>query len=159
MDRSSDVSRNHSGIVVPPPLIYVAFFLIGMGLQRYVPVARMPVAIGRVLGAVLVLSCLVLTTWSFRRFWASGTSIVPIRPTTALVTEGPYRLTRNPMYLGLLLLYIGVACWFGLVWPLLLAPVVVWVMGVSVIGREERYLTRKFGEEYRRYQAHVRRWL
>jgi protein-S-isoprenylcysteine O-methyltransferase Ste14 len=159
MDRSSDVSRNHSGIVVPPPLIYVAFFLIGMGLQRYVRVARLPVAIGRVLGAVLVLSCLVLSTWSIRRFWASGTSIVPIRPTTALVTEGPYRLTRNPMYLGLLLLYIGVACWFGLVWPLLLAPVVVWVMGVSVIGREERYLTCKFGEEYRRYQAHVRRWL
>jgi len=63
------------------------------------------------------------------------------------------------MYLGLLLLYIGVACWFGLVWSLLLAPVVGWVMGVSVIGREERYLTRKFGDEYQRYQEHVRRWL
>jgi len=145
--------------VVPPPLIYAAFFLVGLGFQRYVPAARLPVGIGRVLGAVLVLSWLVLTTWSFRRFWASGTSVVPIRPTTALVTEGPYRLTRNPMYLGLLLLYIGVACWFGLVWPLLLAPVVVWVMGVSVIGREERYLTRKFGDKYRRYQARVRRWL
>ncbi len=159
MDRPSDVSTDHSGVVVPPPLIYVAFFLVGLGFQRYVPMARLPVGIGRVLGAVLVLSWLVLTTWSFRRFWASGTSVVPIRPTTALVTEGPYRLTRNPMYLGLLLLYIGVACWFGLVWPLLLAPVVVWVMGVSVIGREERYLTRKFGDEYQRYQEHVRRWL
>ena len=159
MDRPSDVSTDHSGVVVPPPLIYVAFFLVGLGAQRYVPVARLPAGIGRVLGTVLVLSWLVLTTWSFRRFWASGTSVVPIRPTTALVTEGPYRLTRNPMYLGLLLLYIGVACWFGLVWPLLLAPVVVWVMGVSVIGREERYLTRKFGDEYRRYQSHVRRWL
>jgi protein-S-isoprenylcysteine O-methyltransferase Ste14 len=75
------------------------------------------------------------------------------------VTDGPYRLTRNPMYLGLLLLYIGVACWFGLVWPLLLAPVLVWVMGVSIIDREERYLARKFDDEYRRYKAHVRRWL
>ena len=159
MDRPSDVSTDHSGVVVPPPLIYVAFFLVGLGAQRYVPVARLPVGIGRILGAVLVLSWLVLTTWSFRRFWAYGTSVVPIRPTTALVTEGPYRLTRNPMYLGLLLLYIGVACWFGLVWSLLLAPVVGWVMGVSVIGREERYLTRKFGDEYRRYQSHVRRWL
>ena len=159
MDRSSDVSTDHAGVVVPPPLIYVAFFLVGMGLQRYVPVARLPVGTGRVLGAALVLSCLMLTTWSFRRFWASGTSIVPIRPTTALVIDGPYRFTRNPMYLGLLLLYIGVACWFGLVWPLFLAPVLVWVVGVSVIGPEERYLTRKFGDEYRRYHAHVRRWL
>jgi protein-S-isoprenylcysteine O-methyltransferase Ste14 len=158
MDHSSN-STDHSGVVVPPPLIYVALFLIGMGFQRYVPLARLPVGNGRVLGAVLVLSWLGLTTWSFRRFWASGTSIVPIRPTTKLVTEGPYRLTRNPMYLGLLLLYIGVGCWFGLVWPLLLAPIVVWVMSVSVIGREERYLTRKFGDEYGQYRAHVRRWL
>ena len=159
MNHPSEVSTDHSGVVVPPPLIYVAFFLVGMGLQRYVPVPRLPLGTGRVLGAVLVLLWLLLTTSSFRRFWASGTSVVPVRPTTALVIEGPYRFTRNPMYLGLLLLYVGVAGWFGLVWPLLLAPVLVWVIGVSVIGREERYLTRKFGDEYRRYQAHVRRWL
>ena len=159
MNDPSKVSTDHSGVVVPPPLIFVAFFLVGMGLQRYVPVPRLPIGTGRVLSAVLMLSWLLLTTWSFRRFWASGTSVVPVRPTTALVIEGPYRFTRNPMYLGLLSLYVGVACWFGLVWPLLLAPVLVWVIGVSVIGREERYLTRKFGDEYRRYQAHVRRWL
>jgi protein-S-isoprenylcysteine O-methyltransferase Ste14 len=159
MDRSSNVSKDHSGVVVPPPLIYIGFFLVGMGLQRFVPIARMPVGIGHVLGAVLAFSCLMLATWSIRRFWASGTSIVPIRSTTALVIEGPYRLSRNPMYMGLLLLYMGVACWFGLLWPLLLAPVLVGVMGAAVIGREERYLTRKFGDEYRRYQAQVRRWL
>ena len=103
MNHPSEVSTDHSGVVVPPPLIYVAFFLVGMGFQRYVPMGRLPVGTGRVLGAVLVLSWLMLTTWSFRRFWASGTSIVPIRPTTALVIDGPYRLTRNPMYVGLLL--------------------------------------------------------
>ena len=159
MNHASEPSKDHSGIVVPPPLIYVAFFLVGVGLQRYVPAPPLPIGIGRVLSAVLVLSWLLLTTWSLRRFWASGTSIVPIRPTTALVIEGPYRYTRNPMYLGLLFLYLGVACWFRLLWPFLLAPVLVWVIGMSVIGREERYLTRKFGDEYRRYQAHVRRWL
>jgi protein-S-isoprenylcysteine O-methyltransferase Ste14 len=159
MDRSSDISTDHSGVVVPPPLIYVAFFIVGMGFQRYIPLPRLPGGIERVLGVVLVLSWLALTIWSFRRFWASGTSVVPIRPTTALVIHGPYRFTRNPMYLGLLMLYAGVACWFGFVWPLLLAPILVWVIDASVIGREERYLTRKFGDEYRRYQAHVRRWL
>jgi len=159
MNHPSEASRDHAGVVVPPPLIYVAFFLAGLGVQRYAPAPSLPVAMGRVVGGGLVLLCLLLSTWSFRRFWSSGTSIVPVRPTTALVIEGPYRFTRNPMYLGLLFLYAGIACWFGLVWALLLAPVLVWVVGVSVIRREERYLTRKFGDEYRRYQAHVRRWL
>jgi protein-S-isoprenylcysteine O-methyltransferase Ste14 len=124
-----------------------------------VPIPLLPVGAVRILGAVLVLLWLMLTTWSFARFWRSGTSVIPVRPTTALVIEGPYRLTRNPMYVGLLLLYTGVACWAGLAWPLLLIPVLVWVIGVSVIRREERYLTRKFGDEYRRYQTQVRRWL
>jgi protein-S-isoprenylcysteine O-methyltransferase Ste14 len=159
MNQHSAVSTDHAGVVVPPPLIYVGFFLAGVGLQRYVPAPLLPVGIGRALGAGLVLVWLVLTVWSVRRFRASGTSIVPVRPATTLVIEGPYRYTRNPMYLGLLLLYAGVACGFGLAWPLLLAPVLVWVIGTSVIGREERYLTRKFGDDYRRYQAHVRRWL
>ena len=159
MDRPSELSPDHSGVVVPPPLIYVVFFLGGVGLQRYVLLPRLPIGMGRALGAVLALSWLVLTTWSFRRFWASGTSVIPVRPTTALVIEGPYRFTRNPMYLGLLLLYLGVTCWFGFVGPLLLAPVLVWVIGAWVIVREERYLERKFGNEYRRYQAQVRRWL
>jgi protein-S-isoprenylcysteine O-methyltransferase Ste14 len=63
------------------------------------------------------------------------------------------------MYLGMLLLYLGVTCWFGLLWALFLTPLLVWVMGAAVIRREERYLTRKFGAAYRQYQAQVRRWL
>jgi protein-S-isoprenylcysteine O-methyltransferase Ste14 len=144
--------------MVPPPLIYVLFFLAGLVLQRYVPIAQLP-SWTLLLAPVLIASWLMLTVWSFRRFWGAGTSIVPVRPSTALVIEGPYRLTRNPMYVGMLFLYLGVACWSGLMWPLLLAPVLVWVIHVTVIGREERYLIRKFGDEYRRYQTQVRRWL
>jgi protein-S-isoprenylcysteine O-methyltransferase Ste14 len=159
MDRSSTVSTDNAGVMVPPPLIYVAFFLGGVGMQRYVPLPPLPAWTARILAGVLVLSWLLITIWSFRRFWVSGTSIVPVRPSTALVIEGPYRLTRNPMYLGLLSLYLGVTCWSGLMWPLILTPVLVWVIHVTVIGREERYLIRKFGDDYRRYQAQVRRWL
>lgn len=159
MDRHSEVPPNHAGVVVPPPLIYLAFFLVGLVLQRYLPLPRLPIGIGRAVGAVLVLLWLALFLWSIRRFWAAGTSVIPVRPTTALVIEGPYRFTRNPMYLGLLFLYAGLACWFGLVWPLLLAPAVVWVINVYVIAREERYLDRKFGQEYRQYHTHVRRWI
>lgn len=159
MDRHSEVPPNHAGVVVPPPLIYLAFFLVGLVLQRYLPLPRLPIGIGRAVGVVLVLLWLALFLWSIRRFWAAGTSVIPVRPTTALVIEGPYRFTRNPMYLGLLFLYAGLACWFGLVWPLLLAPAVVWVINVYVIAREERYLDRKFGQEYRQYRAQVRRWI
>lgn len=102
---------------------------------------------------------MVLVGWSFKRFWAVGTSVVPVRPTTAIVVQGPYRFTRNPMYLGLLLLYLGVAGWFGFAGPLVLAPVLVWVISAYVIAREERYLERKFGGEYLRYKTQVRRWL
>jgi len=159
MSETSGLSTDHAAVTVPPPLIYVAFFVVGVGLQLYLPLGRLPIGIGRVVGAGLVLSGLVLSAWSVRRFWAAGTSVLPVRPTTALVIEGPYRWTRNPMYLALLLMYIGAALWFALVWPLLLAPVLVVVMNVSVICREERYLTRKFGGEYRHYQTQVRRWL
>lgn len=150
---------DHSGVVIAPPMTVFMFFLIGIALQRFVPLPGLPMGIGRTVGAVLALLWLLLLTWSLRRLWASGTSVLPLRPTTALVIEGPYRFTRNPMYVGLLLLYAGVACWFGLTWPLLLAPILVWVIDVWVIQREEQYLARKFGDEYRQYQRQVRRWL
>ena len=159
MDRSPGSAPDHSGVVVPPPLVYVVFFLAAMAIGRFVPLPRLPIGVGRMLGAALALSGIGLSVWSMRRFWASGTSVVPIRPSTAIVIEGPYHFTRNPMYLGMLLVYVGAACWWGLVWPLLLAPVLVLVMNVAVIGREERYLTRKFGGEYQRYHAQVRRWI
>jgi len=159
MGHPSETPRDHSGVVVPPPLIYALFFLVGAGLQRYLPLPRFPQVAGRILGAALALAWLVLTVSSFKSFWASGTSVIPVRPTTALVIHGPYRFTRNPMYLSLLLLYVGLACWFGWVWPLILAPGLVFVINAYVIGREERYLHHKFGQEYQRYQARVRRWM
>ena len=159
MSQPASPPRDHSGVFIPPPLIYVLFFLAGLALERAVPLPPPPAAIARPLGALLVLACVALSVWSFRHFWAAGTSVVPIRPTTALVVHGPYRFTRNPMYLGLLLAYTGLACLFGLVWPLLLGPAVVWVVYVWVIAPEERYLAEKFGEEYHRYRARVRRWV
>ena len=159
MNSTVKTPKDHAGVTFPPPLIYVVFLLVGIGLERYLPLPRIPLAIGRALGTVFVAACLLLVVWSFRRFWASGTSVVPVRPTTALVIEGPYRFTRNPMYVGMLLLYTGIACGLGLVWPLLLAPILIWTISTFVIGREERYLTRKFGDQYLRYQSQVRRWL
>jgi protein-S-isoprenylcysteine O-methyltransferase Ste14 len=82
-----------------------------------------------------------------------------MRPTTALVTSGPYRLTRNPMYLGMAFLYAGLALSFGVTWSLAFLPLVLLAVDRLAILREEHYLEAKFGEEYRRYKARVRRWL
>jgi protein-S-isoprenylcysteine O-methyltransferase Ste14 len=89
----------------------------------------------------------------------AGTPIRTDRPVPRLVTDGPFRFTRNPEYLGLAMLYAGIALLRNSLWAILLLPVVVYVIQREVIGREERYLERTFGEEYLAYKAQVRRWL
>jgi protein-S-isoprenylcysteine O-methyltransferase Ste14 len=89
----------------------------------------------------------------------AGTSFRTERPTTAIVTAGPFRYSRNPIYVALTLLYLGIGMVLNALWVLLLIVPVIAVMQRGVIAREERYLERKFGDEYRRYQVRVRRWL
>ena len=89
----------------------------------------------------------------------AGTPIRTDRPVPRLVTDGPFRYTRNPGYLGLTMLYAGIAVLRNALWAILLLPLVLYVIQRQVIGREERYLERTFGEEYRAYKAQVRRWL
>ena len=114
-----------SGIHFPPPLLYVAHFLSGMLLDRWIPLPVLPRAPSRLVAAVLLLPGFVLIFWSLWLFLRARTSPLPMRPTTAIVRSGPYRFTRNPMYLGMLLLYLGVAFLFDVTWALVLAPAVV----------------------------------
>ena len=93
---------------------------------------------------------------AFRR---AGTSPNPYRPSSQLVTTGIYRISRNPMYVGFTLWYLAAACWLNNVWLFVLLPIVLLVMLYGVILREERYLERQFGDEYRAYRKRVRRWL
>jgi protein-S-isoprenylcysteine O-methyltransferase Ste14 len=93
------------------------------------------------------------------RFRSARTSMVPMRPSTALVTSGPYRVTRNPMYVGMAFLYAGLALLLGVIWSLAFLPAVLLMVDRFVIAREERYLEARFGEEYRAYKGRVRRWL
>lgn len=93
------------------------------------------------------------------RFHQAGTSVAPRMPTSALVTSGPYRITRNPMYVGMAFLYAGLALLLDLVWPLVFLPVVLLAIDRRVIPREERHLESEFGKEYFDYRGHVRKWL
>jgi protein-S-isoprenylcysteine O-methyltransferase Ste14 len=92
-------------------------------------------------------------------FQRKGTAVEPWKPTTAIVTTGPYRLTRNPAYLGMALVYIGIALLADALWVLVPLPVVLLIIDRMVIAREERYLERKFGQEYVDYKVRARRWI
>ena len=154
--------RETAGVICPPPLVFLAGLVLGLGADWVFALPPLPQASdagGLWLGGAFGASGLFLILWSGRRFIGAGTPLPPYRPTTALVTEGPYRRSRNPIYLGMALIYVGVVCATASLGALFLLPVVILVMEVGVIRREERYLERRFGEAYRAYKLRVRRWL
>ncbi len=150
---------DHSGVKIPPPLIYAGSFVLALLLENIFPISILPKTIGRSAALLCIAIWVILSIWSISLFRRARTSFVPIKPATALVVSGPYRFTRNPMYLGFAFLYLGLASLFALFWGLILLPVMIAVIQSYVIAREEQYLERKFGEEYLRYKARVRRWM
>jgi protein-S-isoprenylcysteine O-methyltransferase Ste14 len=153
------VVSDSPGVKFPPPFVYAAAVVGGLLLNR-----RWPIAIGGgilrdVIGWVLAGVWLALTFGSIGLFWRRHTSIIPNRPASTLVAAGPYRFTRNPMYVGLALLTAALGILLDTWWPiLLLVPALVFIR-VAVIAREEEYLRRRFGAEYEAYMRQVRRWL
>jgi protein-S-isoprenylcysteine O-methyltransferase Ste14 len=150
------------GVIAPPPLLFALPIALGALLQRLIPIRRPAAELMRVctdVGIALLVVSLAFglsANWVFRR---AGTSVLPTRPSAALVSRGPFRFTRNPMYLGLTLLDTGVALVAWAPWILILLPGAVLAVRYGVIAREERYLARRFGDAYRDYTARVRRWI
>lgn len=150
---------DNAGVRFPPPFIYLAAYLAGTAAERLLSThLTAPLAL-RVLGGILGAGGLLLAGSAAMLFRAAGTHLEPFAPTTVIVTVGPYRFTRNPIYLGLAALYAGVALWRSQWCALALLPVVLWIVDRLVIAREERYLAGKFGHAYIRYRDRVRRWL
>ncbi|MCE5234376.1 MAG: isoprenylcysteine carboxylmethyltransferase family protein [Mizugakiibacter sp.] len=158
----NDPRPAHANVRFPPPLVYLLALLLGWALQRAWPLPLGPAAWGPVLravGVLLIAAGLGLALWANLRFRAAGTSPVPVRPSAALVEAGPYRWTRNPMYLGLALASAGIALLAHSGWMLLGALAAALVIDRYAIAREERYLLAAFGQAYADYCARVRRWL
>ena len=157
----SEAKPRPSGVHLPPPLVYAAGVLLGWLIDRRIPV---PITAGRSTGrmvgaAICVAACVVVVLTAFVTFRRAGTTVIPGRPANALVTSGPYQISRNPMYLSFAALYIGATLLLNSWWPaLLLVPVLV-VIDRLVIRNEERYLASAFPREYAEYRARVRRWL
>ena len=147
------------GVIAPPPLIYLTALVIGLGLSYLAPTPFLPRSLAYGLGAVLILIGAWIIISARRMMLRAGTAIRPTIPTTALVTTGPFRFTRNPLYVGATLIYVGIAVAARSLWALALLLVVLAVMQRGVIDREEHYLERKFGADYVRYKERVRRWI
>ena len=145
-------------VIILPPLLYGAAFVIGLLLHWGFPVHILPPTLARGIGVVCVLMSFPLVVMTFRVLSRAHTPVDPMKPTTALVTEGPFRYSRNPMCVALTLLYVGVALLINALWILLLVVPALVVLRYGVIAREEAYLARKFGDAYRQYTAQVRRW-
>jgi protein-S-isoprenylcysteine O-methyltransferase Ste14 len=147
------------GVVAPPPLIYLGGLGVGFLLEALLPGGSFPDHLGHVLGAVSLLFGIALVSWWASSFRRADTPMPPYEETTALVTDGPFRLTRNPGYLSFTLIYLAVALLADAPWVLAPLALVLVVVDRGVIAREERYLERLFGADYVALKRRTRRWI
>jgi protein-S-isoprenylcysteine O-methyltransferase Ste14 len=158
--RGGDHRRETANLgIFRPPLIYGASIAIGLALHRLWPRPVLSSAALGPLGSVLVIASLVLFGGSVRRFRAAGTPVPARKPTTAIVRAGPYRYSRNPIYLAFSLLQLGIAVLVDSWWLVATLAAAIALIHYVVIPGEEQYLEARFGAEYRDYKASVRRWL
>jgi protein-S-isoprenylcysteine O-methyltransferase Ste14 len=151
--------RDSAGVSFPPPFIYAIAFLLGLLVAHYVPLGGVAPLWVRVLGAALVVAGVALAATAFRIMLGAGNKIAPNLPVNVIVTRGPYRFTRNPMYVALSLTYLGFALFFSAWWAAIFLIAVIAIIRYAVIAREEGYLEQKFGKQYLSYKERVRRWL
>jgi protein-S-isoprenylcysteine O-methyltransferase Ste14 len=155
--------KDGAAVRIFPPAVPLAVILLGVALERIRPIdlGLSPSAAARyAIGAAIVLGAILgLGLWSVVLFRRSGQSENPWKPTPQIVDRGPFRFSRNPMYVQMLLVCVGVAVMLANVWIALLTPIGAWVLERLAILPEEAYLERKFGDVYRSYRSRVRRWL
>ena len=147
------------GVRFPPPFLYAAAVVGGLVLNRWWPLPVGWPVLATSIGAVLALAGFGLMFGGIGVFWRSRTSILPVRPASTLVIAGPYRFTRNPMYVGMAAVTVALGLILDTWWPALLLPPALWLVRRLVIAREERYLLRRFPGQYEAYMRRVRRWL
>jgi protein-S-isoprenylcysteine O-methyltransferase Ste14 len=146
-------------VIAPPPLIYAGTLVAGLLANRRYHVPFLPRRVARILGWPLLACGLVIGFLGSREMRRAETNVDPYKPATSVVTGGPFRFTRNPLYLSFTMIYGGIATIANALPAALLLPIVLRLMRRGVIEREERYLERKFGDEYIEYKEEVPRWI
>ncbi len=159
-----DTKPSNPGVRFPPPIIFLLGLAVAWLLDtrvRSLPISRDHLRFHQFqhAGLIIVILGLLLVFWGMFTFARAKTAILPMRAASRIVDHGPYRFTRNPMYTGLSIAYIGVSLAHNSVWALILFPFVIAIVRRYVIAREERYLSSAFGDDYADYTRRVRRWI
>jgi len=153
--------QDSPGVYIPPPLFYILIFIAGVFIQKKIPLNdtlfKSPAI--NILGIVFFIIALFFSVRSLRQFFKSKNTLILIKPASSLQTDGVYSLSRNPMYVGLTILYLAVTCFLGNWWNIILLPLLLLIVQEYIIKREEKYLDRQFGRQYKGYKLKVRRWL
>jgi len=149
---------DHAGVAFHPPLLLLCSIGLGFAARWLAPAEFMPRSWAVVGGPVLVSASFALFLWAVNTMRRGGASIPTNEPTDSLVVSGPYRVSRNPIYLSMVCLLLGIAIWANSLWFIGLAATTVALLNWGVISREERYLERKVAAEYSAYKGRVRRW-
>ena len=147
------------GVKIIPPLVYLAGIVIGFLATIWMPIKIVANSVAWTVGGILILCGAVLAGSAILKFKDVGTTVRPDRAASTLVIAGPYKISRNPMYLGLALVYLGIAIARQSVWALILLPVVLAIIQRRAIEPEEAFLEKRFGANYVSYKEMVRRWL
>ena len=155
----SNDEPDNPGIKVPPPLIYLLPLLLGLILDRKAHLPFLPRGVVRIVGWPLIGCGALIGVWWRKTMRDADAPVRTDRPVPRLTTAGPFGYSRNPDYLSLAMIYAGLAALRNSLWAILPLTLVLYVIQREVIGREERYLERTFGEEYLAYKARVRRWV
>ncbi|MEO8880686.1 MAG: isoprenylcysteine carboxylmethyltransferase family protein [Gemmatimonadaceae bacterium] len=157
-----DTSRG-PGVRIHPPILYLTPLLLGYIVQHFMPIhivtGARPARILDVVGAAEIFIGVSLATWAVATLRRLKTPIVPVRPASTLAAEGPFTLTRNPIYLSFSLIYLGITFVTNAFWPLLFLPEAMVLTYLLAIKPEEAHLAREFGDAYTEYCKRVRRWV
>jgi len=151
--------KDTASVLGSPPMVLLALLAGGGLLQLLIPVDLFPDSFPNVIGLPLIVLAIALFMLSVREFSHEGTPVRGSEPASVVVASGPYRFSRNPIYLSMLLLEAGIALMANSAWITVAIPLMFAYLSLGVIAREEIYLTRRFGEEYLHYKASVRRWI
>lgn len=153
--------KDSPGVYIPPPLVYVFTFLIAGVAQKRFPIddSFFYHQGAKITGVAFLALSLFFQVRSLRQFFKSRNTLITIKPAFSLQTNGIYGITRNPMYVGLALVYLGISCLVGNWWNIILFPFLLLIVQEYIIKREEKYLERRFGQDYIKYKHKVRRWV
>jgi protein-S-isoprenylcysteine O-methyltransferase Ste14 len=152
-------TNDHPGVIAFPPALFAGTLGLGLLIHWLVPRHPFPAPVARPIGLAVLMLSIALAGWGRATMRRVGTNIDPREPALAIATDGPFRFSRNPLYVAITLFYLGLTLLADALWPLLLLVPLLLITHFGIVLREERYLESKFGETYLRYKRQVRRWI